>query len=107
MSLAELDDGFLWRLQRQLPLPAYARPVLMAFLRTRIANIRIAPRLRVTNMFRASEAGGLLCRFIVEETAAGQSLFVAPIEQLAFYRGHPIAREIVVCRQRRPCQGKA
>jgi hypothetical protein len=101
VSHVESDkDRFLWRLQCQLPLSAHGRPALTAFLRNRIANIKFAPHLKVTNVFHSGAAGGLMYPFLVEDSAAEKYLFVAPVEQLAFDRRYPNSREIALCRRR-------
>lgn len=88
------DNKLIWRLQRQLPLSAHGKPSLIAFLQRRGANVRTASRLKVTSVFRTGEACGLMCQFVLEDEPEGRRVFVAPLEQLAFDRRHPIAREI-------------
>ncbi len=95
------ERQFLRRLQCALPLSAYARPMLLAFVRRRLALERTSPRLTVTNVFHAGDGKGLMCQFLVEGAKEGAHQFVAPIEQLAFERWRSIAQDIGIYRNRR------
>jgi hypothetical protein len=53
-----------------------------------------APRLTVTNILDARDGKDIMCRFHVDGPARSSPSFIAPIEQLAFDRGHPIANAI-------------
>jgi hypothetical protein len=55
---------------------------------------------RVTNVFDAGDAFGLMCQLEVGDDDA-PTIFVTPIAELAFDRRHPIAREIADYRRRR------
>jgi hypothetical protein len=78
-------------LRRALPLPAHARPALIAFLRERGIVTRGAPRLIVLDVFDAGDVGGLMCRFAVAEDGDGSS-FIAPLAQVALQRRRSAAR---------------
>ncbi len=88
------DERALWRLQRMLPVSAHGRPNLLKFLRGRLPLAGTSPRLTVTNIFYPRDGKSLICKFHVDATAAGTLSFVAPIEQVAFERGHPITHEL-------------
>ena len=95
------EEQLVWRLQCVLPLPAHGRPELLKFLRGRGVTFRDSPRLMVTGVFHAGEGRGLMGQFAVDGAAGRPHLFVAPIEHLAFERGHPIAQDVEVYRKRR------
>jgi len=102
MRLAESGHGSaLLRLRRALPLVAYGRPTLLAFLRKRAPLHGSTPRLKVTNIFQTRDADGLMCQFVLDGAEAANRLYVAPIEQLTFGRTHPLTREIATLAQRR------
>lgn len=103
---AKDEDKLIWRLQRQLPLYAHCRPSLLGFLRARIGNVSIAPRLKITGVFRADCAGGIICKIVLDDGLAQQQVFVAPLEDLAIDRRHPIAQEIATRKPRRSWRGK-
>jgi hypothetical protein len=86
------------RLQRALPLRARGRPALLAFLRARGVIGSIAPKLKVIGIFPAGAQGEFLCRFTVEDGVEMET-FVAPLDQLALDRGHPVARKLDLCRR--------
>ncbi len=88
------DERVLWRLQRMLPVSAHGRSKLLKFLRGRLPLGGISPRLTVTNIFYPRDGKSLMCKFHVDATTAGMLSVVAPIEQVAFERGHPIAQEL-------------
>lgn len=78
------------RLRRALPIAAYPRPPLLAFLSSRGLTTGRAPKLSVVDVFEAGERHGLLCRFSLCG-APGAHGFVAPLSQLALDRRHPLA----------------
>jgi len=82
------------RLRLYLPLAAHAKPVLLATLRSQFACPRVGPRLRVTNVFHAEEAGGLMCYFSLLDPLMTGKLFVAPIAQIALDKTLSIVREV-------------
>ena len=94
MSGSGTHDDFVFRLKRQLPLAARCRPPLRGFLETRLGHMRTAPRLKVTNVFAAQDASGVLCQFVVEGAMAGESVFVAPLKDIAFERRVVLARQL-------------
>jgi hypothetical protein len=57
-------------------------------------------RCRVTNVFDAGDAFGLMCQIEVGDDDA-PAIFVTPIGELAFDRRHPIAREVAYYRRGR------
>ena len=95
------EEQLAWRLQCFLPLPARGRPELLKFLRGRGVMFRDSPRLMVTGVFQAGDGKGLMGRFAVEDAEESPRLFVAPIEHLAFERGHPIVHDLAVYRKAR------
>ncbi len=95
------DGGLIWRLQRSLPLPAHGRPALLIFLRAHKALKQRSPRLTVINIFDAGGASGLMCQFIVEDMIESRRIFVAPISQFSFERGHPIRQQIAAYQRHR------
>ena len=101
------EEQLAWRLQCFLPLPAHGRSELLKFLRGRGVMFRNSPRLMVTGIFHAAHGKGLMGQFAVEGAAESPRLFVAPIEHLAFERGHPIAQELAVYRKAREKNGLA
>ncbi|HEY8127017.1 MAG TPA: hypothetical protein VIF88_16520 [Methylocystis sp.] len=101
------EEQLAWRLQCFLPLPAHGRPELLKFLRGRGVMFRDSPRLMVTGVFHAGDGKGLMGQFAVEGTAESPRLFVAPIEYLAFERGHPIINDLAVYRKAREKRGPA
>ncbi len=88
------------RLRLALPFAAYGKPGLVRYLRSCLSIGRTSPRLTVTNVFYAGEDRGLMCHFLVEGAADEPRVFVAPFGQVALGRGHPIAQEIAVYRER-------
>ena len=101
------EEQLAWRLQCFLPLPARGRPELLKFLRVRGVTFRDSPRLMVTGVFQAGDGKGLMGQFAVEGAAESTRLFVAPIEHLAFERGHPIVHDLAVYRKAREKRGLA
>ncbi len=105
----DFDNGkqerLVRRLRRALPLSAYPRPALLAFLRTHRATGRGSPRLILVDAFDAGDAGGIMCRFAIAGVNA--SSFIAPIDQLALDRRHPVAREADAHRRQSPRAGAA
>ncbi len=101
------EEQLAWRLQCVLPLPAHGRPELLKFLRGRGVIFRSSPRLMVTGIFHAANGQGLMGKFAVEGAAVRPRLFVAPIEHLAFERGHPIAQDLAAYRKAREKRGLA
>jgi hypothetical protein len=100
-SASALDARrLLEALRPYLPLAAHPRG------RLRVSLIRASPRgafderCKVTGVFDAGDAFGLLCQIEVGDNA-DPAIFFAPIVELAFDRRHPIAREIVDYRRRR------
>ncbi|WP_024882043.1 hypothetical protein [Methylosinus sp. LW3] len=87
-------------LRRCLPLMAHPRG------RSLTASIAAARRrdsdrrCRVTNVFDAGDAFGLMCQVEVGDDDA-PAIFATPIAELAFDRRHPIARAIADYRRRR------
>jgi hypothetical protein len=99
MSYAQGRDArLLQRLQRSLPLSAYGRPALLAFLRTRGSIGGASSRLKIVSIFQAGRTGDLMCRFSIEGRC-GDETFFAPLAQLALDRRHPAARELALRRQ--------
>lgn len=98
---ASVEDNLVMRLQRQLPLFAHGRPPLLAFLKPLIGNARITPRLKVTAVFCSDRAHSIICNFVLDDELEQRRVFVAPLEQLAFDRRYPIAREIAMRNRRR------
>jgi len=101
------EEQLAWRLQCFLPLPARGRPELLKFLRRRGLMFRDSPRLMVTGVFQAGDGKGLMGQFAVGGAEESPRLFVAPIEQLAFERGHPIVHDLAVYRKAREKKGLA
>jgi hypothetical protein len=105
----DFDNGkqrrLVQRLRRALPLSAYPRPALLAFLKTHRAMGGCAPRLIVTDVFDAGGAGGLMCRFAIADVDT--SSFVAPLDQLALDRRRPVAREAAAHRRQTSRAGAA
>jgi hypothetical protein len=101
------EEQLAWRLQCFLPLPAYGRPELLKFLRGRGTMFRVSPRLIVTGIFHAGDGKGLMGQFAVEGAEESPGLFVAPIEHLAFERGHPIVHDLAAYRKAREKRGLA
>ncbi len=99
------EEQLAWRLQCFLPLPAHGRPELLKFLRGRGVMFRNSPRLMVTGVFHAGDGKGLMGQFAVEGAEESPRLFVAPIEHLAFERGHPIVHDLAVYRKAREKKG--
>ena len=50
---APQEEEIIQLLRLELPLVAHAQPTLLAFLRKRLQNQRIAPRMTVTKLFDA------------------------------------------------------
>lgn len=92
---------FIQNLRRALPLPAHARPALIAFLRNCGVIGRGAPRLIILDVFDAGDVGGVMCRFAIAEDD-GASGFIAPLAQVAIERRRPAARRVARQRQPRP-----
>ncbi len=101
------EEQLAWRLQCFLPLPAHGRPELLKFLRGRGVMFRDSPRLMVMGVFHAGDDKGLMGQFAIEGAEASSRLFVAPIEHLAFERGHPIVHDLAVYRKAREKRGLA
>lgn len=99
------EEQLAWRLQCFLPLPAHGRSELLKFLRGRGVMFRNSPRLMVTGVFHAGDGKGLMGQFAVEGAKESPRLFVAPIEHLAFERGHPIVHELAAYRKAREKRG--
>ena len=89
------------KLRRALPLTAHGRPSLTAALRQCLPGPSRVPRVTVIDVFYAGEKDGLMCRVDVQGAIDEPVIVVAPIAQLAFNRGHPIAHDIAVYRKRR------
>jgi hypothetical protein len=83
--------GLVELARQSLPASAYPRKTLMEFLHKRGVLSMDMPKLSVVDVFNAGESAGLMCRFVV---ARGQvsGPFVAPLNQLAIDRRHPLAR---------------
>jgi hypothetical protein len=94
------SSHYIHHLHRALPLPAHARPALIAFLRERGVVTRGAPRLVILDVFDAGAASGMMCRFAIAEDGEAAS-FIAPLAQVALQRRHP-ARLRVARRWQRP-----
>lgn len=92
-------ESLVHTIRDSLPLFGRARPVLRAFLRARGAIGLNAPKLVIVDIF---DSGGLdiMCRFMIEGEAA--SSFVAPLTQIAFDRGHPLAQRLAARRRNPP-----
>jgi hypothetical protein len=105
LTLVE-EERALWRLQCMLPVSAHGRPKLLKFLRSRLALGGTSPRLTVTNILYARHGKDIMCRFHVDGPARTSPSFVAPLEHLAFDRGHPIANALAAyskgCDKRSP-----
>ncbi|MGD9656429.1 MAG: hypothetical protein AB7U61_02140 [Methylocystis sp.] len=94
MSYAQSQEKhFVQRLQRALPLRAYGRPTLLAFLRSRRLIGPASPRLKVIGISTTGAANGFMCRFRIEGRAYEETFF-APLAHIALDRRHPITREI-------------
>jgi len=78
---------------------------LSTFLRAHKALEQRSPRLTVINIFDAESANGPTCQFIVEDVIESRHIFVAPISQISFERGHPIRQQIAAYRTRRVSGG--
>ncbi|MGD9545877.1 MAG: hypothetical protein AB7F41_00595 [Methylocystis sp.] len=106
MDFDRIKGGhFIQNLRRALPLPAHARPALIAFLRERGVIARGAPRLIILDVFDAGAAGGLMCRFSIADGAEASS-FIAPLAQVALERKHP-ERPRLLRRRQAPPSGAA
>jgi hypothetical protein len=81
------------RLRRALPIAAYPRQALLAFLSSRGVAARGAPRLSVIDVFNGGDVHGLMCRFVICGDMQAR-IFVAPLSQIAFSRKHPAARSL-------------
>jgi hypothetical protein len=92
------EDILVQRLQRALPLGARGRPALLAFLRARGIIGGIAPKLKVIGIFPSGAQSEFMCRFTVED-GVGAETFVAPLDQIALDRRHPVARKLDLCRR--------
>jgi hypothetical protein len=87
-------EGLLKMVREALPLAAHAKPALLTFLRRRTANKTMAPRLTVTDVLDSRDAHGPMCKFAVHDSALLREIFIAPINQIAFDRRLPLARQI-------------
>jgi hypothetical protein len=90
--------GIVEEARRSLPAPAYPRRTLMEFLQTRGVISRDMPRLSVIDIFNVGDRAGLMCRFVVVR-GGEPGAFVAPLNQLALDRCHPLARMLAALRQ--------
>jgi hypothetical protein len=81
------------RLRRALPVAAYPRQRLLAFLIARGVVVHGKPRLLVIDVFDAGNAFGLMCRFSLRNGDGGRDL-VAPLGQIALDQKHPAARAL-------------
>lgn len=81
------------RLSRTLPIVAYPRPPLLAYLATQGVSGGRAPRLSVVDIFSAGDPKAAMCRFSVlgDERACS---FVVPLKQITFGRKHPATRAL-------------
>jgi hypothetical protein len=59
----------------------------------------------VINIFDPESASGLMCQFIVEDMIESRRIFVAPISQISFERGHPIGPEVAAYQRHRASGG--
>lgn len=80
------DAEFLPRPRATPPLSAYGEPALLSFLRDHLASVGTSPRLTVTNVFDAGEAGGFMRQFVERKPSRASRIFVAPLTQIAFER---------------------
>lgn len=99
-------ERLVQRLRSSLPLSAYARPALFAFLRARGAFGRGSPRLTVIDVFDAGAERGLMCRFTIAGETDGAA-FVAPLSQLALDRRRAVAQDAPPRRRHFPRPGAA
>jgi hypothetical protein len=80
-DIAQLESHIA-QLRRSLPISAYPRAQLLAFLSGRGIETRTMPKLFVIDIFNAGDGRGLLCRFnLCDEPSRGH--FVAPLSQLS------------------------
>jgi hypothetical protein len=85
--------GLIGRLRRALPIVAYPRPPLLAFLLGRGVATQGAPKLSVVDVFEGGDGHGLMCRFALCGAPDAHS-FVAPLSQLALDRRHPLRKRL-------------
>jgi hypothetical protein len=88
-------------LRRALPLSAHARPALVTFLRARGYTGRASPRLIVLDVFDAGAAGGIMCRFAIDNDGKASGL-MAPLAQIALERRFAAAGSRVARRRHAP-----
>jgi histidinol-phosphate/aromatic aminotransferase/cobyric acid decarboxylase-like protein len=86
------------RLRRSLPLTAYPRPALFAFLKTHRVMGRGSPRLTLVDVFDAGQDRDLMCRFTIEGETEGRG-FVAPLAQLALHSLSAVAPDATLRRR--------
>jgi hypothetical protein len=86
-------ERLLHRLRASVPLPALARPSLIATLRERSSIAEIMPRCTVTRVDYAGDEGGVMCHLALDEET-GPNVFVVSITHLAFDPRLPVARDI-------------
>lgn len=98
------QESLVHSLRGALPLSAYPRPPLLAFLRERGAIGRNTPRLVVIDIFDAGATQGLMCRFEIADDV-NASGFVAPLAQIALDRRHPLAQRLASRRRQAPRLG--
>jgi hypothetical protein len=89
MAMNDLTD--VERMRRVLPVSAYPRPQLQAFLLTRGAVRGAAPKLSILDVFRGDDQSGPLCRFTISGDKVAET-FVAPLSQVSIDRRFLFAR---------------
>jgi hypothetical protein len=87
------------KLQSVLPLNAYGNQTLIATIRKRYPSMTIVPRLMVTNVYCVGEKNSLMCQVDLQGLVGQPAFLIVPIEQLAFDRRYPIARDIAAFRK--------
>lgn len=94
-------ERLIQKMRRLLPLRAVVRSELIAASRTHFAIRGNTLRCSVTQVYYADEGGGLMCQLSFDGDSPDSPLFVLPIAQVSFERGHPIARDVAGYRKRR------
>jgi len=79
-------------IRRALPISAYPRRQLQAFLSTRRAPKGPISKLSILDIFRGDGASGFMCRFFISGDNSAKG-FVAPLSQIALdRRSSPVLR---------------
>jgi hypothetical protein len=87
------ESGLIDQLRRALPIRAYPRPPLIAFLAAHGVAVQRAPRLSIVDVFQGGNGLGLMCRLSLHG-ARDVHTFVAPFSQIAMDRRHPLGKRL-------------